>query len=30
MQDEHPFEYEPDEIEIKEVFPEEKTIIVFK
>lgn len=29
-QDESPFEYEPDEIECKEVFPVEKTITVYE
>ena len=29
-QDESPYEYEPDQIECKEVFPVEKTIIVYK
>lgn len=29
-QDESPFEYDPDEIECKEVFPVEKTIIVYE
>lgn len=30
MQDESPFEYEPDMIECKEVFPVEKTVIVYE
>lgn len=29
-QDESPFEYSPDEVECKEVFPVEKTIIVYE
>jgi hypothetical protein len=29
-QDERPYDYEPDEIECKEVFPVEKTVIVYE
>ncbi len=29
-QDENPYEYDPDEIECKEVFPVEKTVIVYE
>jgi hypothetical protein len=29
-QDESPFEYSPDEVECKEVFPVEKTVIVYE
>jgi hypothetical protein len=30
QQDESPFEYSPDEVECKEVFPVEKTVIVYE
>lgn len=30
MQDEGPYEYDPDEVECKEVFPKEKTITVYE
>ena len=30
QQDESPYQYDPDEIECKEVFPIEKTIIVYQ
>lgn len=29
-QDERPYEYEPDEIELKEVFPVEKKVVVYE